>query len=58
MLELDDLSEELIKEYNTMLDEYVKSMEHQYEQLKQHFNIQIKENLDKEMSAIKLINNY
>ena len=57
-MELDDLSEELIKEYNTMLDEYVKSMEHQYEQLKQHFNIQIKENLDKEMSAIKLINNY
>ena len=41
-----------------MLDEYVKSMEHQYEQLKQHFFIQIKENLDKEMSAIKLINNY
>ena len=57
LLELDDLSEELIKEYNTMLDEYVKSMEHQYEQLKKHFNIQIKENLDKEMSAIKLINN-
>ena len=37
-----------------MLDEYVKSMEHQYEQLKKHFNIQIKENMNEEMSAIKL----
>ena len=56
ILELDDLNEELIKEYNTMLNEYEKSMEQQYEQLQQHFFIQIKENLDKEICAIKLIN--
>lgn len=31
-------------------------MEQQYEQLQQHFSIQIKENLDKEIVAIKLIN--
>lgn len=56
ILELDDLNEMVIKKYSVTLDEYVQSMEHQYEQLQKHFNIQIKENLDKEICAIKLIN--
>ena len=58
VLELDDLSETVIKEcnYSATLDEYAKSMYYQYEQLQQHFNIQIKENVDKEIVAIKLIN--
>ena len=58
ILELDDLSETVIKEcnYSATLDEYAKSMYYQYEQLQQHFNIQIKENVDKEIVAIKLIN--
>lgn len=56
ILELDDLSEMVIKKYSVTLDEYAQSMEQQYEQLQKHFNIQIKENLDKEIVAIKLIN--
>ena len=62
ILEFDDLSEPVIKECNfnyhviVTLDEYAQSMENQYEQLQQHFNIQIKENLDKEIVAIQLIN--
>ena len=56
ILELDDLNEMVIKKYSVTLDEYAQSMEHQYEQLQKHFNIQIKENLDKEICTIKLIN--
>ena len=56
ILELDDLNEMVIKKYSVILDEYAQSMEHQYEQLQKHFNIQIKENLDKEICTIKLIN--
>lgn len=60
ILEFDDLNETVIKDckcnYSVTLDKYAQSMEHQYEQLQKHFNIQIKENLDKEICAIKLIN--
>lgn len=56
ILELDDLNKMVIKKYSVTLDEYAQSMEHQYEQLQKHFNIQIKENLDKEICTIKLIN--
>ena len=56
ILELDDLNEMVIKKYSVTLAEYAQSMEHQYEQLQKHFNIQIKENLDKEICTIKLIN--
>lgn len=57
LLELDDLSELIIEKYKVILDEYEQSMGNQYEQLQKHFSIQIKENMNKEMSAIKLINN-
>lgn len=60
ILEFDDLNETVIKDckcnYSVTLDEYAKSMEYQYEQLQQHFSTQIKENLDKEICTIKLIN--
>lgn len=56
ILELDDLSETYNDSIIVTFDEYEKSMEQQYEQLQQHFSIQIKENLDKEIVAIKLIN--